>query len=358
MSITNYIKKIASATATGLLFAMLTTGTAVAYTGADKGQTQAKASESIEAKLIASGYPEIKVELENYDLEDLLRKLGGTLEKGFSRKASGKIEEYSEGTIGYGIVTDSTKKQVPIIDLQNEGETIDRFLFSNINKIKWAIGEVNGNYNYHILISTRERVVDTNGLEGFYERHYDIIVKNNPQLASAYVLAIAKKYASNGDIINNERVEKCECPTCPKPKAPVYTNPRIMDGICSGDKKAIPEGYDLVFLGQINYDDCVFRPEESNSGLTETLANVISTVKPEQGILVMCGNADERSAKRCGDSIESNFQLSFVRGRILGNYLEQNQQTSVNGVSLIPYPMGTELNEKSTKMYYLFQNGN
>jgi len=88
------------------------------------------------------------------------------------------------------------------------------------------------------------------------------------------------------------------------------------------------------------------------------IAGAIATLKPENGIMLMCGNADEKSAKECKLPVENNFQLSFLRGRILGNYLEQNQQTSVRGVSLVPYPMGTELNEKSTKVYYLFQNGN
>ncbi|MBT4824625.1 hypothetical protein HN695_05955 [Candidatus Woesearchaeota archaeon] len=358
--LTNQIKKIASATAAGALYFMLSTGIATADTGMENRATQQEASQGIEAKLVASGYPEMKVDLEKYDLNDLLVKLGGTLKKGFSRKASGKIEEYTDGTIGFGVATDSTNKLIPMIDLQYDNQVIDRFLFSKINSIKWAIGELNGDYNYHILITAREPSTNKAGLQGFYERQYDIVVKDNPQLAASYVVAIARKYANNGDVINKERVEKCECPEiiCEEPRAPVYMTPRIMEGICSGNPHAIPQGYDLVFLGQVDYDDCVFRPEESNSGLNEMIAGAIATLKPENGIMLMCGNADEKSAKECKLPVENNFQLSFLRGRILGNYLEQNQQTSVRGVSLVPYPMGTELNEKSTKVYYLFQNGN
>ena len=72
----------------------------------------------------------------------------------------------------------------------------------------------------------------------------------------------------------------------------------------------------------------------------------------------MCGNADERSTKKCEEPVTDNSQLSFLRGKELGNYLEMNQQTSVRGVSLVPYPMGTSMNERSTKVYYLFHNGN
>lgn len=302
--------------------------------------------------------PRVDVNLNDYRLEDIVTMIASSFSGGFQITSKDKQTEYPTGQISMGAVRGSTGEPLILIDLAYNNEVIDRISFSRIIAVKYAIQQdENNQFHDHLLITAATKTSNSQGLEGYILTFYDFPVKDNPELVAGFVLALAERYSEFRKDLNRKAKGECSKTECLAPHAPAYVTPKLIDDICSGRLKEWKDDFTIAFLGQINYDECVYDPQQSIDGTDSILANIAATAKTGGGILVLCGNADELSAQRCPDEVNDNFMLSFYRAKGLGDYVEMNGRGNVKGVSIVPYPQGTLLDERSTKVYYIFFNG-
>ena len=281
---------------------------------------------------------------------------------GYQIKTPHTDKEYDSVDIRFVIAKDSVGKEIPFFYLEDSTGHIDRLFFSHIKKVRYGIQQMGDDFTYHVLVTSAEEVKNDNGLKGYELRFYDFPTDDKPEMAAAYVIALAKKYSDNPSGINQEDkldlgVSECSEKKCPELKPNPHISTSIAQKICSGDLKSSNDSYNVLYVGEINYDECVYDPLQNMTMLEMTLANLPGITDTQSNVLLICGNADELSADNCPEPInEGNFMLSFYRAKSLADLIEATRQKYAESLNIVSHPMGTALNERSVKVYYITGN--
>lgn len=289
--------------------------------------------------------PTTTINLREFSLGRVLKELGDKFEDGYLKKENDSNKLHLNGQVTLGVEQNSSGEKQPVIYLRESGMSIDKLYFSQIEMVKSAVKIDDGNVSNHLLISY---VPPTE--QSFLEKgrmFYDFLVKEEGDAVASYFLSLAQCYNRNQSSGN--------CPLTEAPtesQAGVYLSGKELDAICSGNASTSTDKYDIQFLGEVKYDDCAYNPEESTGGLEIVLNNIQSMKRG--GVLVFCGDADRRSTRHCHPPAnEGNFLLSFYRAKELAEQAYEKGGEAVKETTQIPYPKGTALNQRSTRVYHV-----
>lgn len=338
-SSSNFWKKVASI-GSAVLLSSLINSTAIAESPNKYGNVEAAS-------------PTLQIDLDSQPLNSVLERLVESFDRGYL-KNNGEINEpHPNGKITLGIEQDSSGKHQPVIYLEDKGVLTDKLYFSRIKVVKKAVKNSEKSISNHVLFSYLTIVYNNEGLGGRQLSFYDIKVNNDPDVPASYILALAQRYA-NEDFSDNTTPLKEFVK-----KIPVYVSSRQLKAICNNDFSTISEEFGVLSFEKVSYDECVYEPKKSVSGLKKVTDQIIAAVSvlDDKGIVIYCGNADILPAHHCPSPVnEGNTLLSFYRADKLAEFVSDELGDDIKGLTEIPYPNGTLLNERSVRVYYLYKS--
>lgn len=283
--------------------------------------------------------PTTEVNLRALSLKQVVKELGNVFEGGYLKKGDGLNSYHPQAKITVSTEQDTSGEKQPVIYLNERGMSIDKLYFSQIEKVMGAVKEEDGKTTNHLLVSYIPP-----SEQGFLERgrvFYDFLVRE--EAAASYLLSLAQCYNRNHSSGNCPSVE---ADSFPENRASVNLSVTDLEAICSENTSTLSEKYEIKILGEVRYEDCLYNLK---AGEFRSFLIWIAASAKKGDTLVFCGNADKRSPRRC--STPSNFQLSFYRAKELAKQVYEVGVEEMEYTTQIPYPNGTTLDEKSTKVY-------
>lgn len=296
-------------------------------------------------------------------LAQILAALESSFAEGYLKiEQEGRKSVHSRGRVHLRLEKNFLGEELPVIYLTDKAQIMERLAFSQIEYLNPLMVRGKEGVKYHLLVTYATLVTNADGLQGKKMDYYDLLVKDDPLveddsgLVGGYFLELRERFSTKelpSLNLNPAGLDEALRKSLVYP--PISVPPGQLDEICQGISDNLPEDYELKPLGQVNFEECVYEPEKSLSGLEEMVREINSALSqdPARGILFLCGNASRLSAKECPlPAEEGNFLLSFCRAKETSLYLMGRVKTA-GEITILPYVMGTQLDERSARAYYV-----
>lgn len=293
--------------------------------------------------------PSTEVELNDYELSDLLERIEKSFTGSFAREADPDLpaEKFPQGSVDLRLETNNYGLEEPVIGLRSYGNEVSKIYFSQIGRIKDGVKTYEGKKLYHLLLEHNVPITGKNGLRGKKTVRYDFLITDEPDMIASFIQLLSQDYAN----LVREKKPKVRkaCPAFEQ----VYVSYSELELICNPEDQNKLRGREVHFLGSVYYDECVYKAEESKEGLRQTMEDLLSrVVEQREGILVICGGADQQSARRCLAS-KDNLALSFLRAKSLAKYIEGGLGEAGKKLTSIPYPTGDAYDGRISDLFYV-----
>lgn len=291
-------------------------------------------------ELIESGIP---ADASEKTLPQVLEILQGNFNEGYRKQTDGLNLDHDDGRVRFIMEKVGGAEPRAIISFRESGRDVDQIDFSQVEDV-FAVNGRNGSPYNHVIIKLKPKYT-LEGLTATSEKvGFDLLTKSSPELLSGYFKAIIEeKYHYVAQDLS-------------KPEVMVHITPEQTRALCKGDTSVVPDNYSIAVLKPITFDECRYQFSEKMPVGAEDFASQLQKemTEPKDAILLLCGSADELPANRCGlPKGEGNFLLSSYRDSQTAEYLSREGIIDNKDLTTILYPLGTELNERSVRGFYI-----
>ncbi len=309
-----------------------------------------------EKKLEDSYNPKCSGDVSNITLSQLEQQLVGGYSK-INRKSGGGFsrEKHPSAKISVKIESDPKGFQQPIFNFQDTGDILDKVYVTNIDEVKGMLFKSeDGKVSPQVWFSYSEPIGVN--LPAFKRSYFTLEAGEEWKGAAEALCTLSRHYRR--EKIDSERkknaTSKETVPEKPEKDYPLrlYLTRTEQEAI---SKTETLSGKNVELLTQLQFENCVYSPEESTNGLKELSQKIKSLDSSKEGALVIVGNATIPSAEGCQlEMLEyNNFQLSFDRANTTAAYIERSFPEQMGYLTMNVWPNSTNLDERTVRVYYV-----
>ncbi|MBT5022709.1 hypothetical protein HOK51_03705 [Candidatus Woesearchaeota archaeon] len=299
----------------------------------------------------------------------------------------------TQGSAEVKVLSDVDGFNQPAILLYESHSLKEKIFFSDIHDVKGIVVSDGGDFSTYVIFE--QRIPQTGNLATFTVKYFGLepscgINRTSEAISTAADFYKRKKieYQLNKDPKKAEKSKtdladsikdpsdeltcpEKNCPKCPEPKVVKQELPLMniafsdREKICAGGSV---DGLAAQYVGAVSFEECVYDPFVSSSkGMGDLLVSITkhATENPG-GLFLSCGNASVPSAKKCAETFGgrikekrkgkpdyTNFELSFDRAATVLDAALVEMPDVLKNIALLAYPNGTNLDERTVKIYYV-----